>query len=53
MAILHRKARKLTERIIQPVGIKAKIQANMSATDKSVSTTATAIPAKAIKNVSP
>jgi len=43
----------LTERIAQPVGTNAKMQANMSPTVKDVNRKATATPAKAIKKASP
>lgn len=41
------------ERIPHPVGTNAKMNANMSVTDKSVNTTAMAIPARANKNKMP
>lgn len=45
--------KRLTERIPHPVGIKAKMEANTSATDKSESLTATAKPASANKKETP
>lgn len=43
----------LTHRIPQPVGKKAKMQANMSGIDSFVNATATAKPASASKNETP
>lgn len=48
----HRKE-KLTERIPHPVGTKAKMLANTSVIERSVNTTAMAIPASAIKKEMP
>lgn len=45
--------KKLTERIPHPVGIKAKIQENISPIVKSVSATAAATPASARRKVMP
>lgn len=45
--------KRLTERIPHPVGIKAKMEANTSAIDKSESLTATAKPASANKRETP
>lgn len=45
--------RKLTDRIPQPVGMKANIEANMSGKDSSVNITATTKPASATKREIP
>lgn len=50
---VREKERKLTERIPHPVGINANMLANMSVTDKLVSTIATTIPARAINKETP
>lgn len=44
---------KLTQRIPHPVGTNAKMEANMSVTDRSVKITATATPVRAIKKERP